>query len=209
MQENLNATPSSHVELSDWEPQPEGIVIDDLDSGFTVLQPTPNLNASTSVGPVNWLQAHRLQIELDKGVPISDGTFMPGISGRYWLRTPMQSAFGNFRRTLAVLRVRDPQMFPTARFSAEISEPATWKLEYHLPLEPRYMRFDGSKYQFSVSNGNSTWDRELDVGPYSRGWNLLGEFELKAGITNVDLVGVLKRGFVVADAIRWTTTVEP
>lgn len=208
MRENLNAQPAALVELSDWEPQTEGIIIDDLDSGFTVLQPTPSVRASTNVGPRNWFREHRLNIELDKGIPVSDGTYMAGISGRYWLRTPMQSAFGDFRRTLAVVWVRDPQIFHTARFSTEISEPATWKLEYHLPLEPRYALFDGLKYQLQVANGNKTWDLELEVDRYSRGWESLGEFELKAGATNVDVVGISDRGYVVADAVRWTRITE-
>ena len=204
IQENPNAIPSEPEELSDWEPKRIGIVIDDLDSGFTVFQPTPNTRASTNVGPRGWFRAHRLNFELDKGLPISDGTYMPGISGRYWMRRSEQSAFGDIRRTLAVVWVRDPSMFHIARFTTEISESALWKLEYHLPLEPRYVSFEDSNYRFTLVNEDKTWDLELDVGPYTRGWTLLGEFELESGTSNLDVVGPTQRGFVVADAIRWT-----
>ena len=204
VQEQSTAEPDPFVQQSDWSPQEEGIVVDDLDPGFTVFQPVPNVKPTANVGPFDWFREHQLGIELQDGVPIlGQGQYPSPATADLWNRMPESRAYGKFRRTTTSLWVRDPKSIHIARFEAEIPESTLWRLEYHMPAK-WYQPQDAPDYQLVVDNGKETWDVELLGENQEIGWNALGEFNLQAGKAKVDLVGSSRRSMVWADAIRWT-----
>ena len=204
VQEQPNAEPVPFEQQSDWTPQEEGIVVDDLDAGFTVLQPVPDVRPSANVGPFDWFREHQLAIELDDGIPtLGQGQITLSATEGIWNRVHNSHAYGKFRRTSTSLWVRDPKSIHTARFEADIPESATWRLEYHMPTQ-WYRPQDAPDYHLVVGDGKETWDVELAGETQKMGWNVLGEFDLQAGKAKVDLVGSSRRSMVWADAIRWT-----
>ena len=204
VQEQSNAESVPVEQQSDWTPKEEGIVVDDLDPGFTVFQPTPDVRPSANIGPFDWFREHRLEVELEGGIPTwGQGQYSSPTTSGLWNRRPDSRAYGKFRRTTTSLWVRDPKSVHTARFEADIPEAALWRLEYHMP-SPWYGRQDAPSYQLVVENGNETWDVELEGETQQMGWNALGEFNLQAGKAKVDVVGSSRRSTIFADAIRWT-----
>lgn len=205
VQEQTDADPVPFEQQSNWIPREEGIVVDDLDPGFTVFQPVPDVRPSANIGPLDWFREHRLEIELEGGVPTrGQGQHSSPATSGLWNRRPDSQAYGKFRRTTTLLWVRNPESFPIARFEAEVPETAMWRLEYHMPAL-WYRPQDAPDYQLVVDNGKDTWDVEWEGETRQVGWNVLGEFNLQAGSTKVDVVGSSsRRSTVFADAIRWT-----
>lgn len=204
VQEQPNAESAPVEQQSDWTPKEEGIVVDDLDPGFTVFQPSPDVRPSANIGPFDWFREHRLEVELEGGIPTwGQGQYSSPTTSDLWNRRPDSRAYGKFRRTTTWIWVRDPKSIHTARFEADIPEAALWRLEYHMP-SPWYRRQDAPSYQLVVENGNETWDVELEGETQQMGWNALGEFNLQAGKAKVDVVGSSRRSTIFADAIRWT-----
>lgn len=60
----------------------------------------------------------------------------------------------------------------------------------------------------SVTNGQQSWEIELEVYDFHHGWNSMGEFELEAGAVEVELESSTRGGRLYADAIRWTKTTQ-
>ena len=201
--EQPNAKPVPFEQQSDWVPQEGGIVVDDLDPGFTVLQPVPNVRPTANIGPFDWFSEHRLTIELENGIPTMGQDQYHSTVSDLWNRRPESRAYGKFRRTTTSLWARDPKSIPTARFEADIPETALWRLEYHMPAR-WYRPQDAPDYQLVVDNDKETWDVELAGENQKIGWNALGEFNLHAGKAKVDVVGSSRRSTIFADAIRWT-----
>lgn len=204
VQEQPNAEAVPLEQQSGWTPKEEGIVVDDLDPGFTVFQPSPDVRPSANIGPFDWFREHRLEVELEGGIPTwGQGQYSSPTTSGLWNRRPDSRAYGKFRRTITSLGVIDPKSVHTARFEADIPDAALWRLEYHMPLL-WYRQQDAPSYQLVVENGNETWDVELEGETQQIGWNALGEFNLHAGKAKVDVVGSSRRGTIFADAIRWT-----
>lgn len=203
VQEQPNAEPAPFEQQSNWVPQVEGIVVDDLDPGFTVFQPVPNVRPTTNVGPFDWFREHQLEIELQDGIPTLGWGQYSSATDDLWNRRPdSPQAYGKFRRTTTSIWARDPKSIHTARFEVDIPETALWQLEYHMPAI-WYRPQDAPDYQLVVHNSSDTWDVEFAGETQKIGWNVLGEFNLQAGNTKVDLVGSSRRSTVFADAIRW------
>ena len=195
-----------HEAAADWEPlngarpsdwmrqQDPGIVVDDLDAGFSVTAPT-----QTAFG---W---GRRSGESTPGARIPEfGAFSDG-----WrrLNSPNTVAWGKYRRTL--VRKHHGDGTAQARFDAILPEPGRWLLEYHLPGDAvRYVRFGRLRRESVgaldirlVANGVET-PLPFDGVDAEAGWDELGVFDLPAGRVQVT-VSDNTSGVVVADAIRW------
>ncbi len=204
--------PPPFAERSDWMPISErGIIVDDLDAGFTITQRAPNLARPTSIGPVGWFAPPRLQLELDSGLPYL-GTYYARIrefrlARGTWGRIVESSAYGRYRKTVAQAWVKDT--IHTARFTTELPEPAQWTLSFHVPRSWRPGPNLDLQWQFKISNDSQECYREFDVSSKAPGWNQIGDFDLAKGAISVELATTSKPGYVYADAIRWTRSEDP
>lgn len=200
---------------SDWHPPPpQGIVVDDLDPGFSTDDAVAE---RISNGDVR---------EVDEGLP-SFGSPGPG-----WSRQELEGTWGKYRHTMA-RAASSSGTSEAVTFAASLPHAGRWRLDYHLPAMKSRGR--SGRTQVSVSVGS-----EIDVavasgdfgtpnpGPYDMhlvsdgtpiliefdgsaavaGWNNLGEFELAAGevrlvVTNRSIAQNDDRYTIVADAIRW------
>lgn len=204
--------PPPFAERSEWMPTSEsGIIVDDLDAGFSVTQRAPNLARPTSIGPVGWFASPRLQLELDGGLPYL-GTYYARIrefrvTRGTWGRIVESSAYGRYRKTVAQAWIKDT--IHTARFTTELPEPSQWTLSFHVPRSWRPGPNLDLQWQFKISNDSKEWYREFDVGSKVPGWNLIGDFDLPKGTASVELVASSKPGYVYADAIRWIRVDDP
>lgn len=195
------------VENSNWIPAREiGIIVDDLDPGFTVHQSLPSLAPYTSMGPIGWFTPPRLQIELDSGLPAMGSYYARKSEVRVpqgtWGRLTESTAYGRYRKTVASAWIRDK--IRSARFTAELPETDKWTLSFHVPRGWRPGRNLDLQWRFKISNDSQEWIREFDLGSKTPGWNIIGQFDLGQGTVNVELESASRPTHVYADAIRWT-----
>ncbi len=210
--ELLEGQPPPFAQASEWIPTSDsGIIVDDLDAGFTVTQPAPNLARPTSLGPMGWFAPPRLQLELDSGLPYL-GTYYARISEfrvarGTWGRIVESSAYGKYRKTVAQAWIKDK--IHTAQFTTELPESTLWRLSFHVPRSWRPGPNVDLQWQFKISNESENWYREFDLGSKVPGWNSIGDFDLPKGAISVELAGTSKPGHVYADAIRWARAIDP
>ena len=176
-----------------------GIVVDDLDAGFSVVVDTP-----TPAGAANDVTTKALP-------PYSFSR--PG-----WQRQADANssanvvAWGRYRRTLA----RTPAGNGSTRavFSAEVPTAGHWRLAIHLPgvavSEGRWRprspleRDSLGSLALELSHGGRQQSVvTFEGGDAVPGWNDVGVFDLSAGPVDVSLSDRTSGQVVVADAIRW------
>lgn len=191
------------VRPSEWLPaDADDLVVDDLDPGFSV-----------ATQPVDrWPEArlaHR--IDLDRGLPAYVRYEMV-MDTNTWYREAVPSAWGRFRRTLAIARGGEASD-RRATFAAELPHGGRWHLDYHIPpVSPPHFP-DGAprlrhisrlgRYDISVQIGGRDWPVEFDGGAAQPGWNEIGVFEIDAGRVDVVVGSQTNGDIVVADAVRW------
>ena len=185
---------------SDWVPPYPGIVVDDLDPGFSVVHPPQSLL-------------------LDSGGDTEDYATVAEYDGdvgeRRWRRQEHAdtASWGKYRRTLT--RIRAGAGEGRASFRAELPTPGAWRLSYHLPgpSASRRTRSDLTLFRRGV---DSLGALQLEVVVAERrtpvnfnaniavtGWNDIGTFELAAGPVTVVVSDATTGDIVVADAVRW------
>ncbi|MDE0193146.1 MAG: hypothetical protein OXQ90_17470 [Gammaproteobacteria bacterium] len=197
-QNPLDREPFVGVEPSSWMPErPRGIVIDDLDRGFTV---------ETRGDPANLKSWHTAnsdsdQRQLDQGLPRHTRT--PG----EWSRTTLGSSWGKYRHTVAGAVAGDGS--EVAVFTAELPGPGHWQLSYHLPNPepdiqgvPRAYGSLGSYDMTLVADGKRT-PTAFDGAAAEAGWNKVGEFEFSSNSVRLEISSRTDGEMVIADAIRW------
>ena len=186
---------------SDWVPPVLGIVVDDLDPGFSVVQPP------------------RKSLRLDFGGDGEDRTTVAEYDGdageRRWRRQEHADtvSWGKYRRTLT--RIRAGSGEGSASFRAELPTSGAWRLSYHLPgsSASRRTRSELSRF-WQATDSLGTLDLEIvaterhtpvnfDANIAVPGWNDLGTFELHAGPVTVVVSDATTGDIVVADAVRW------
>ncbi|MCY3811749.1 MAG: hypothetical protein OXH15_08145 [Gammaproteobacteria bacterium] len=181
---------------STWR-QP-GIVVDDLDPGFTVVS-----DGSTS----------------DRGASAVATALLPPYA---WNRQGWQRqadgdssaavvAWGRYRRTIA----RTPAGHGSTRavFSADVPDAGAYRLAIHLPgaavSEGRWRprspleRDALGSLEFELSSVGSNESVTFAGDDAVPGWNDVGVFDLPAGRVRVSLSDRTSGDVVVADAIRW------
>ena len=202
---------------SNWEPPaPPGIVVDDLDDGFSVER--NGRGSRFRIGDIA-LEPVRLVGEMDHGIPdYLSAVATNGSNPRYdgeWRRQEVPSSWGKYRHTVARASAADGHA--RAIFSAELSGGGEWRLDYHLPLvkqvsKGRVRSAGGFRGMFAALGD---YDLTLEFGDGERrevafdaagaetGWNDLGRFDLPKGPVRLIVSNRTSGDIVLADAVRW------
>ena len=189
----------------DWRPpEPAGIIVDDLDAGFTVQDETDGFRLRGGLG-----DAFRLwQVELDQGLPVWER------QRGEWSRRPTPTAWGKYRHT--AVQARAGAGSRKVAFTALLPTPGVWTLDYHLPDRhlpaPEGAGEDTEITSFGalgvmdlrVVSGDAETPVAFDAGAAEVGWTKVGDFELPAGDVRVVVSNRTDGEAVVADAIRWS-----
>ena len=187
----LDRVPLDGTRPSDWTPPEDGIIVDDLDPGFSATAPPQTLFGSSR----------------------RSAESTPNALHGGWRRqeSPETVAWGTYRRTL--VRKTHGDGSAVAHFDAILPEPGRWRLAYHLPGDTvRHTRYGrlrrdsiGTLDIKLVADGLET-PLPLDGRNAKVGWNDLGAFDLPAVRVRVVVSDKTEREVVVADAIWWQRT---
>jgi len=182
---------------SEWlPPTPLGIVIDDLDPGFEVEQRRDDTRlGGSSRGPTGR--------EMDRGLPT--WTREPG----EWTRASIPTGWGKYRRTVAGAQAGDGTH--VAVFSAELTRPGRWQLDFHVPARQSPLRSGffvpnfgmlGS-FDLTLVDGDTETPIAFDGNEAAVGWNKLGAYDLDSRTVRLEISSRTDGEMVIADAIRW------
>ena len=192
------------VRPSDWMPPDLGIVVDDLDAGFSYVSPPE--------------KGFRF------GTASEDEEIMPeyywGARVPGWHRQgdPLTMSWGKYRRTLT--RILAGVGDGSATFAAELPDGGVWRLYYHLPgasaSEGHAWRAGGwnpgddfGTYNLEIVAGDLRIPVAYDARMAVPGWNDIGTFELPAGGVSVTVSDATDGQVIVADAVRWQLLNDP
>ena len=197
--EVVDAEPFSGFRASDWAPrETDGIVVDDLDEGFSVRYDDEDLGLRVGGGMSGLFVP---DADIDQGLPV----FSPfTATGASWTRQEVSESFGKYRHTTARAPAGDGRA--TGVFTAELPSAGRWRIDYHLPDASD--AFFGARvrhgvYQLSIVASGVDEAVEFDAAVAVWGWNDLGTFELPAGEASVVVSNETSGRAVFADAVRW------
>ena len=130
-----------------------------------------------------------------------------------WFRRLDAGAYGRHRKTTAIARIPKMKPISKVRFLAHLPTSASWKLEYHLPVEWAVADHTKLSYILTVDNAGKDWNLTFNTRSEDviAGWNTVDQLELKAGIVTVDVTATQTSELInvmFADAIRWTKVSE-
>ena len=226
--QTVDNEPFSGWRPSTWVPELEtGIVIDDLDAGFSVVY-DDEADSRLGRSQAGWTTP---QMDIDQGLPAYTG--FTNVGG--WLRQSAQAGWGKYRHTLA--RAQPGTGDAKAVFTAQLPAAGRWRLDYHLPelraasatvsvggsvvanVERRSIWRHGSYDMRIVAAGSETAGSEVGAGGGlgagsglkvefdgaigEAGWNHIGDYDLPAGEVRVIVSNQTSGAYAVADAVRW------
>ena len=189
---------------SDWRPAQElGVIVDDLDPGFAVETDTE----------ARW----RFQLsDLTVARPLDQGMLlyergMSALRRNTWHREVVPTAWGRYRRTIALAQAGDGGARAVA--SARLPSRGRWALAFHVPLSPppdfpgerapeAHLRFLGG-YDMRLRTAKGETSIEFDGRAANFGWNTLGVFDMPAGEVQLVVTNRTFGDIVLFDAIRW------
>ncbi|MDE0191116.1 MAG: hypothetical protein OXQ90_07135 [Gammaproteobacteria bacterium] len=204
--EDFRDTSRSFVPVgpSDWVPTATGIVVDDLDPGFSV-----EIDDDVAAGEGLW-GLYRAKLEVDQGLP-RHWWYLEDRLGGAWSREMVYSSWGTYRRTMARAGPGDGKR--RAVFAAELPNTGTWRLDLHIPGDPvGQMPGDDvppphtsqlGRYDMWLRTRQENTPIEFDGSGAAEGWNKLGEFDLESPLVSVVVSNRTDGDVVIADAIRW------
>lgn len=190
------------------------IVIDDLDSGFSVVDNSSRFQfnpfislARRFVGVSDSEMIHGLPTYQFNEILVQNDT---------WERKSDTTAYGKYWKTLALNRRGNGESF--AKFSTTLPSKGSWQVEYFLPRVniSRTRRYGGSTYSETIGGdiaGVAKIDVHIDevvntesldamkVGP---GWHVVGAYEVDNPEVEVWISNPNEYDYVYADAIRWS-----
>ncbi|MYF29374.1 MAG: hypothetical protein F4169_11040 [Gammaproteobacteria bacterium] len=201
---------------SEWRPPPEpGIVVDDLDPGFSIVYATPDDEARYAPSSSWWMG----DVDIDQGLPVFN-PFAPPARG--WMRLEVAGTWGRYRHTAATASPGGGDA--SARFATRLPHAGRWRVDYYLPEPSRPRGPAGVTVRVQVQTSMLTQRRgtfdlkivadgeetpvEFDAAVASIGWNDLGEFSLPAGEVSLVVSNSTSGSRVVADAVRWRPVEE-
>lgn len=206
-----DAAPLAGARPSNWRPVPgRGIVVDDLDPGFTATAAPRRDSPASGHG-----------YDTDEGLPVYQ--HVDPVLEAHWSREEQPTSWGRYRHTVA--RVTPGAGDREARFSTALPKAGRWRVDYFLPdLGVGYSTRSRSQYQqtasleftapgnqgpqlgnydMRISNGGSVLPVEFDASAAEPGWTTLGRFDLDAGEVTLIVTNRTDGRTVVADAVRW------
>ena len=189
---------------SDWRPAQElGVIVDDLDPGFAV----------ETDAEARWrfkLSDLTVARPLDQGLLLYERG-MSALRRNTWHREVVPTAWGRYRRTIALAQAGDGGARAVA--SARLPNRGRWALAFHVPLSPppdfpgerapeAHLRFLGG-YDMVLRTAKGETSIEFDGRAANFGWNALGAFDLPAGEVQLVVTNRTFGDIVLFDAIRW------
>ncbi|MYA17739.1 MAG: hypothetical protein F4Z28_13745 [Gammaproteobacteria bacterium] len=179
-----------------WHPTSQGIVVDDLDDGFSVDSTTDAMRFGQT--------RDQEFAQTDRGLPV-----YRGVLESWWMRQALPTAWGRYRRTVG--RIAPGRGDSRAVFAAELPERGRWRLQYHVP-SLRVVGLGSTAWgpqdeqgmvHVEVVAGQTKETVDFDVDEAETGWNEIDVFDLPAGTVTVSVSNKTSGATVVADAIRW------
>ena len=190
---------------SDWVPSGSGIVVDDLDVGFSAVGNDRGIRLGNFRS-----RFERWEIDVDQGLPV-----MERRRGE-WIRRDVPSARGKYRHTAALVRAGDGE--EQVAFEAQLDGPGRWQLEYHIPN--RHLPAPPGRsedFAATVFGALGSMDMRLEIGGVETaiafdagaaevGWNKVGEYDLDHRTVRLVVSNRTDGETVVAlcDAVRWS-----
>jgi len=190
--------PSVGVGSSTWMPPPPvGIVIDDLDPGFSV----EDRDRRTRIGAGSATRIGGWQREFDRGLPTNSRR--PG----EWVRATIPFGWGRYRHTIVGAIAGDGPA--VAVFAANLTRPGRWRLDYFVPDPGTALNFGLPMYRAlgAVEMKLLVDGREtaivFDGAAAETGWNTIDEFDFTSTDVRLEISSRTDGQMVIADAIRW------
>lgn len=190
--EDPNADGFEGARNSGWTITYPGVLVDDLDEEFRIER----TGSFEDFSPFERLRVEgRMFGERGSRIPLGDGSAISG-----WSREEGMWNWGKYRRTVA--RVDAGRGLGNAIFSATIPESGKWKLYYHMP---RNVRLDalGAADMVVIDGGKGSSSVRISGADWVRGWNYVGEFDLRTDHVEVAVSDRTDGRFMLADAIMW------
>ncbi|MYC25070.1 MAG: hypothetical protein F4X56_04025 [Gammaproteobacteria bacterium] len=192
--------PQDLVEDIIFDEHQSGIVVDDLDAGFSVQQPPP-FYSKFRFYPRDWFVRNIAYDIFDGSLfDIGSGSLIPRV---YWVRRSEPYAYGKYRRTTAISSVGSSKKLNQAKFTVEIPDSGRWFLDFHVHRHQNFRYRNLQNFVVEAKNGSNRWTEEFYPDRWKMGWKTIGEFDLVAGNADVVIVGTSEPSIVYADAIRW------
>ena len=179
------------------QPDSSSIVVDDLDKGFEVLEGEEKKDVQKGT------RGAAISLN-DKGLSTSTFYSVTPI----WTRLTLPGSWGKYRHTATVIKAGEGKN--KAIFTTTIQKAGSWDLDLYIPDKQR--SFPGMKF--------GTWNliikditgkqhnMEFNSGAALPGWNLVGQLDLSEGVASVTLSNKTDGDLVLADAIRWSPSVD-
>ena len=210
----VDAEAFSGWRVSDWQPAPDdGIVIDDLDLGFTIRDVGEASSDAEGDGG-SAVPGNVADVDIDQGLPV-----YPLATAEQWARQETPSGWGKYRHTIA--RTSPGGGETQAVFTASLPVAGRWRVEFHMPdlrtaaaraaragafvvnVSDRLGNDQLGSYDMQLLADGETTPVEFDGAASEVGWNGLGEFELPAGEVSLRVSNETSGALVVVDAVRW------
>ena len=198
--ESTTQKPFNGARASDWQPTNTGIVVDDLDPGFSFVSPPE--------------RGFRIGLWSDSDEDMTAPEYDSAISAPGWHRQgdAQTTAWGKYRRTL--MRIPAGRGEGIARFATALPTAGRWRLSYHLPgasasegrdraLGITPMVDDFGTYNLLIVGGTEARPASFDAREAVPGWNVIGTYDMTKGRVSVEVSDATDGDVVVADAIRW------
>ena len=214
----VDAEPLNGSRESPWRPQADpGIVVDDLDPGFSIVYETMADKDRYEQQAPNWLAGN---VDMDQGLPVYDAFVLPA---KGWMRIELPGSWGRYRHTVASAFPGDGRA--SVRFVAQLPEAGRWRVDYHVPemefsknsptggsvtirIQTNVLARSKGNYEVKLLADGVDATVEFDADVATIGWNGLGEFRLPAGEVSLVLSNKTAGSIVVADAVRWRRVEE-
>ena len=190
------------------------IVIDDLDSGFSVVDKSRRFKFN----PLITLARRFVGVsdnEMIRGLPTYQFNEI-FVQHDTWERKSDTTAYGKYWKTLALNRGGNGESF--AKISTILPSKGSWQVEYYLPRVniSRTRRYAGSTYMQTIGGeiaGVAKIDvyvdevvntESLDAMKVAPGWHVIGTYAVNNPEVEVWISNPNEHKYVYADAIRWS-----
>ena len=206
------------VRQSSWRPPLlDGLVVDDLDVGFSVREVDGADSVSGTPRAQGDAPADRAELLAAAWWNVPTGR---------WGRQPVARGWGKYGATVVVSAQGDGT--EEAVFATRLPAPGRWRLHYHVPSDQRTgvdrtygrLRWAGLRqlvafdtgfrlgragtYRMRLLAGADAFDIAFDAAKAGYGWHVLGNFDLEAGAAALAVSSRSDGGdYVVADAVWW------